>query len=60
AERNYDKSEKAALFIAVSGFEFISAIEKVWDELDENELKDIDRVVELIKENLKHRKPKKS
>ena len=52
-ESNYSPAEKSAWFIAVMGLRFMYAIEAVWDELTESQLKDLEMVVERLKTKLK-------
>ena len=52
-ESKYSPFEKSAWFIAVMGLRFMYAIESVWDELTETQLKDLEMVVERLKAKLK-------
>lgn len=52
-DEEYKHNEKAALFLAVTGFKFMNAIEGVWDDLTEEELEDMDKVMGKLREKLK-------
>lgn len=47
-----DKSQRVARLIAYYGYSFLDAVEEVWEDLTEEELKKTDYVVEKLREKL--------
>ena len=55
ANGKYGVGEKASLFIAITGFKFMDAIETVWDKSTREQVEDINVRVDLLRAELRKR-----